>query len=119
MAGHYLYQSQLNLVMHWPCKPEQPSTAACSCRHLFRKFKPFEMPTFHSKSSMQVQHGFRNTLLLTDIRNRASVPFREVSCFATPAQCMISKVKLHVKLLMLAQVVLWPHPVQYKSLPCR
>ncbi|KAK9829709.1 hypothetical protein WJX72_007460 [[Myrmecia] bisecta] len=37
-----------------------------------------------SFSSEKTQHGFRNTLLLTDIRNRSSLPFRELGAENAP-----------------------------------
>lgn len=37
-----------------------------------------------SFSSEKAAHGFRNTLLLTDIRNRNSLPFREVGAEGAP-----------------------------------
>ena len=37
-----------------------------------------------SFSSEKAAHGYRNTLLLTDIRNRSSLPFREVGAEGAP-----------------------------------
>ncbi len=37
-----------------------------------------------SFSSERTAHGFRNTLLLTDARSRASLPFRDVGVEAAP-----------------------------------
>lgn len=37
-----------------------------------------------SFSSEKTQHGYRNTLLITDVRSRASLPFREVGPEAAP-----------------------------------
>jgi hypothetical protein len=37
-----------------------------------------------SFSSDKTQHGFRNMLLITDVRSRASLPFREVGPEAAP-----------------------------------
>ncbi len=37
-----------------------------------------------SFSSEKAAHGYRNTLLLTDIRNRSSLPFREVGAEGSP-----------------------------------
>ena len=37
-----------------------------------------------SFSSEKTAHGYRNTLLITDVRSRASLPFREVGPEAAP-----------------------------------
>ena len=37
-----------------------------------------------SFSSEKTTHGYRNTLLITDVRSRASLPFREVGPEAAP-----------------------------------
>ncbi|KAK9863395.1 hypothetical protein WJX84_011255 [Apatococcus fuscideae] len=41
-------------------------------------------PRIISFSSEKTSHGFRNSLVLTDIRNRASIPFRELGAETSP-----------------------------------
>eukprot|EP00884_Botryococcus_braunii_P018245 jgi/Botrbrau1/5103/Bobra.0128s0014.1 len=43
-------------------------------------------PRVASFTSEKLPNGYRNTLLLTDVRNRASIPFREVGLEAAPLQ---------------------------------
>jgi hypothetical protein len=43
-------------------------------------------PRVASFTSEKLPNGFRNTLLLTDVRNRASIPFREVGLEPAPLQ---------------------------------
>ena len=40
-------------------------------------------------SSEKQGDGFRNSLLLTDVRSRASVPFREVTCLPRVLQSQL------------------------------